>query len=258
MCLKLYKHKYINNIMTSKHKLIDMEVNVLIVEKNASIKEILLNNLTNEEYFYKIIGLKNPDKEFKKYSSWEVEIEKKKYYISVYAKENGRSGQENKYEFPPPIDNNLFFGSCLIVNYDKTGKKIKNLTKDEWNLIYENLYGGFEDIDEDEEEEEEEDEDEDEDEDDDIEKTKEGYDKDGFIVDDEEEEDEEEEEEEDDDEEDDEEEDDENDEDIKVKVQKKIQKIKKSIKKVIEPPKSVLEDTYLDCTSELEMEEYEN
>jgi hypothetical protein len=117
-------------------------VNVLIITKSGIIKEFPLNHTTNEEDFYKIVGLKKQDKNFKKYSNWVID----KYCISVYAIESGRSGQENKYEFPPPIDSKLFYGNCLIVNYDgdnEETKKIKNLTKNEWIVILEKLYSGY-------------------------------------------------------------------------------------------------------------------
>ena len=98
---------------------------------------------------------------------------------------NGRATNENKYDFPPPIDNVLFFGTCCIVA-KKLGK-MENLTLGLWEKIYEKLFGGFEDLSstalEDEEEK------------DELElvpkekKTKHGYLKDGFVVDSDEEED---------------------------------------------------------------------
>jgi hypothetical protein len=58
---------------------------------------------------------------------------------------------ENKYELPPPVDEILYFGRCLLVNEDGS-----DLTINTWNLIYEALFGGFDDIgDEDSDEEEE-------------------------------------------------------------------------------------------------------
>ena len=102
---------------------------------------------------------------------------------------HGRAGNENKYEFPPPIESDLYFGKCLLMN--KLENKLVDLTQNEWEDIYNYLFGGFDELDESESEEEE---------DDDVELTKEGYEKDGFIVDenvDEDDDDEEEDEEED-------------------------------------------------------------
>ena len=35
--------------------------------------------------------------------------------VTVYARNNGRAGMENKYEMPPPIDNDLYFGKIGLV-----------------------------------------------------------------------------------------------------------------------------------------------
>ena len=99
------------------------------------------------------------------------------------------------------VDNELFFGNCALVAYKNN--ELDSLNKEQWNKIYEHLFGGFEDLSitaQDDFYEE--------DELDDIDpalKTKAGYLKDGFIVDtnseDEDKEDKEESEEEDDEEE---------------------------------------------------------
>jgi hypothetical protein len=104
--------------------------------------------------------------------------------ISLYAKADGKANSENKYDFPPPVDTKLFFGSCALVSHIKKedGTRIQcNLPLPLWDKIYEKLFGGFEDLtatcleDEDEEDE--------------LEnvpaemKTKDGYLKDGFVVD---------------------------------------------------------------------------
>jgi len=56
----------------------------------------------------------------------------------------GRTKQKNrpivKYDFPPPVDIKTFYGECLIV------KTSGPLTIEEWESIYEELMGGFEDI----------------------------------------------------------------------------------------------------------------
>jgi hypothetical protein len=64
--------------------------------------------------------------------------------IAVYAKKNGKAGQENKYEFPPPIDSVLFFGSCVLIKIQNGAVVDFRLT--EWNRIYDKLMGGFEDL----------------------------------------------------------------------------------------------------------------
>jgi hypothetical protein len=158
-----------------------MSVTILIVEKTGVIKEHTVKNYSETELFRKA-GFKSADG-FACQTEWNIDNGEndKSYSISVYGKTTGRAGQENKYEFPPPIDNTLFFGNCVIVN-KKSGQAISIMAK-EWETVYEYLYGGFEDVenseyDEDSEEEV-----------DETQLTKNGYLKDDFVVDDDEDED---------------------------------------------------------------------
>lgn len=179
----------------------------VIVEKNGDLTEVTLKEDTIE-HFSKKCSLKNTNN-FEYRCKWGVNISKKEYIVSLYAKDKGRANTECKYDFPPPVDNELYFGNCLLVNHTKE-EELSSLSKEEWIKIYEHLFGGFESlldtIEEDENEE---------DELDNIPaemKTKDGYLKDGFVVDKEEIEDdvedyEDEEEDEDDEDDDDEDED---------------------------------------------------
>jgi hypothetical protein len=215
---------------------------IIIVEKLGSIKQVNFKNYDENE-LYKKAGFKSAEG-FKYHTSWTIDMDSKKYTISVYGKTIGKANQENKYEFPPPIDNTLFFGNCVIVKkLESNSNEVVDLSESAWNEIYETLYGGFEDLgDEDSEEDAE---------DDDIPRTKTGYAKDGFVVDDDEG---------DDDDDDDDNEDDE-EEEIPVKPKsKRVSKSKKNtaIKSVfdLKPIENVVIENYLDCTSELVEEEY--
>jgi hypothetical protein len=150
---------------------------IIIVEKLGSIKQVNLKKYDENE-LYKKAGFKSAEG-FKCHTSWTVQVDSIKYIISVYGKTNGKANQENKYEFPPPIDNTLFFGNCVIVKkLESDPNIILDLYESDWNEIYETLYGGFEDLgDEDTDED-------DSDDDDGIPRTKTGYVKDGFVVDD--------------------------------------------------------------------------
>lgn len=90
------------------------------------------------------------------------------YDIQVYAKTTGVAGTENKYDFPPPIDTVLFFGDIYI------SSPTCDFTEDMWTSFYEGIMQ-FEDIDHSETQSEDEI-------DPDMEYTKEGYQKDGFVV----------------------------------------------------------------------------
>ena len=156
-------------------------LSILIIEKTGTVKETTIKSFDETE-LYKKAGFKSSEG-FKCHTTWDIEeLDGKSYSISVYGKTSGRANQENKYEFPPPIDNTLFFGSCVIIN--KQAEIPTSITSKEWDKIYDHLYGGFEDLGEEDSEEESED-------DDDIPRTKSGYAKDGFVVDDNDDDDEE-------------------------------------------------------------------
>jgi hypothetical protein len=151
---------------------------IVVVEKTGILKETTIKNFSLHE-LYKKAGFKSPDN-FKKIHTWKIE----KNTITLFAKNTGRAGQENKYDFPPPVDNMLFFGACILVlNLDEDAEIIYDLSVPKWEKMYEFLFGGFEDLDDNEEESE------DEDVDSDASFTKDGYMKDGFIVDEDEDED---------------------------------------------------------------------
>jgi hypothetical protein len=157
-------------------------LNVIIVEKTGVLKMLAIKEFKEEDLFKKCGFKKSED--FNKQTEWNVKCESKKYLISVYAKVDGRANSENKYDFPPPIDTKLFFGNCVILAKVKNdeGKHVyTNLSLELWEKIYEKLFGGFEDLASTAIE--------DENEIDELEnvpkekKTKQGYLKDGFVID---------------------------------------------------------------------------
>jgi hypothetical protein len=157
-------------------------LSIIIVEKTGTLKPLLIKDFKEEE-LYKKCGFKKAE-DFIKQTEWTAKYDGKKYFVQVFAKTDGRVNSENKYDFPPPIDSKLFFGSCAIIAFIKKSDGSKNfvdLSIPLWNKLYEKLFGGFEDLvataAEDEEEE------------DELanvpkeKKTKHGYLKDGFVVD---------------------------------------------------------------------------
>ena len=159
---------------------------ILIVEKNGNLKTHTSKSIVLSE-LYKKAGFKTEDG-FKLHANWKVEMDDNTYHIHLYGKTNGRANQENKYDFPPPADNTLFFGNCVLANI--VDGAIEELNKEQWEDIYEALFGGFEDLGEADTEDSEDEMDTDEDlKANNLSKTKDGYAKDGFVVDDEEEDD---------------------------------------------------------------------
>jgi hypothetical protein len=157
-------------------------LDIIIVERLGSLKVLSVKDFKLEEVFKKCGFKKSED--FKKQTEWNVKLNGTKYIIQLYAKTDGRPNSENKYDFPPPVDSKLFYGSCALIGEVKNNngtKTLTNLSLGVWGKIYEKLFGGFEDLavtaKQDEEE------------DDELanvpkeKKTKNGYLKDGFVVD---------------------------------------------------------------------------
>ena len=88
-------------------------LNIIIVEKNATLKLLSIKDFKEEELFKKC-GFKKAD-DFVKQTQWNVKMDGIKYLIEVHAKTDGRANSENKYDFPPPIDSKLFFGIYRFV-----------------------------------------------------------------------------------------------------------------------------------------------
>jgi hypothetical protein len=135
---------------------------IVIVSKSGSLsecivetnKEATLDDLTN--ILSKKCGNKKSDG-FSCYHTYKYKNKKARkgttttttvppvIYIDVWCKTDGRAGQENKYELPPPIDEILIFGNiALVARIDK--QTACDLSIVSWNKIYEKLFGGFEDL----------------------------------------------------------------------------------------------------------------
>ena len=151
-------------------------VKFVLIEKNGNIVISNINNI-DESKLYKKCNFKN-NKHFSKQTSWNYKKNNNsKLSIHLYAKDEGRATSENKYDLPPPVDEQLFFGKMLLLCYDNENDKYIDFTKEDWEAKYEKLFGGFENLDEEDSYSEE----------DEIPQhlqTKDGYSKeDGFVVD---------------------------------------------------------------------------
>ena len=156
---------------------------ILLIESNGTIKASKVKDV-NFENLYKKGGFRSPNN-FEKRTTWNISIKDEVISIDLWAKNDGKANSENKYDFPPPVDKELYFGTCILVRVDENDKII-DLTTELWAKIYERLFGGFEGLTNDTEAVDEED----------LAdaseeaaipksmKTKHGYVKDGFVVDD--------------------------------------------------------------------------
>lgn len=155
---------------------------IVIIEKNGDVKNLNFKKYSEAE-LYKKASYRSSDG-FDVLHTWTNVQTKSKLYenIILYGKKKGSAQKENKFDLPPPYDASLLFGN-LIITYQNKDQEICDLKTREWHSIYETLMGGFEDLQESESESESEAED--------IHPSmleKNGYLKDDFVVDDEEEE----------------------------------------------------------------------
>jgi hypothetical protein len=120
---------------------------VIIIDKLSSLKTLTIKDY-NEEELYKKCGFKKSTG-FELQVEWPVKLDGQKYVVAMYGKLDGKANMENKYDFPPPIDKKLYFGSCVLVGMirnDTNNREYINLSIELWNKIYEKLFGGFEDL----------------------------------------------------------------------------------------------------------------
>lgn len=156
-------------------------VNIVLVEKSGELNESKVKEFSFDTLYKKCKFRK--EEGFGQQALWKVKIDGEPVHVVLHARDFGKAGMENKYDLPPPIDQTLFFGAMVLVrvNADDHTEAI-DFSVELWQKVYEKLFGGFINLAdtalEDEEEE---------DELADLPahmKTKHGYLKDDFIVDD--------------------------------------------------------------------------
>lgn len=169
--------------MPSKPKPTAQAIPIVIVERNGDLRASHIDAYTPLEICKKC-KYKTPSG-FVIHAEWAYSgsecANDDRFIVELWARNDGNAGQENKYEFPPPVDTILFFGACALVAKDMSAHhRVIPLTLDKWDKMYNFLFGGFDTLTNFE------DDDNEEDELDSIpahRKTKDGYLKDGFVVD---------------------------------------------------------------------------
>jgi len=120
---------------------------IIIINKVGSLKPLTVKNYKVDE-LYKKCGFKK-SVGFNLQVEWPVKLDGQRYLVQMHGKLDGKANMENKYDFPPPVDKNLYFGSCALVGMirdDSNNIVHINLSIELWNKIYEKLFGGFEDL----------------------------------------------------------------------------------------------------------------
>lgn len=153
---------------------------VVVVNKGGQLKDVSFKDFDISN-LYKKCGFRKKDGFELRHKYEKVKVNNEKIDIHVFSRTNGKSGTENKYDMPPPIDTDLFFGSFALVKWDRDEEDYVDFSVDDWKKAYNRLFKGFEDLSITAED--------DANESDELEgispsmKTKHGYLKDGFVVD---------------------------------------------------------------------------
>ena len=121
-----------------------MATSIVIIEKSGELKELNVKNFDIKD-LYKKCNFRKSDGFDERHYFKNININGENFNIAVFAKIDGKANTENKYDMPPPIDTTLFFGNMGLIRY-ADNKKIINLKLDDWNKIYNKLFGGFEDL----------------------------------------------------------------------------------------------------------------
>ena len=121
-----------------------LPLTILIVDKGASIKPLTVKDYKVEDLFKKC-GFKKADN-FNLQTEWSIKLDGRKYVVQLYGKLEGKANTENKYDFPPPIDQQLFFGSCALVALSSDKLTHINLSVELWTKMYEKMFGGFDNL----------------------------------------------------------------------------------------------------------------
>ena len=157
-----------------------MVTKVVVVNKGGDLKDVTVKDFDISN-LYKKCGFRKAEGFELRHKFEKVKVNGERYDVHVYSRNNGKSGTENKYDMPPPIDNDLYFGNFALVRWCRDEEDYVDLSVDDWKKVYNKLFKGFEDLSitaEDDANES--------DELDEISpsmKTKHGYLKDGFVVD---------------------------------------------------------------------------
>ena len=111
-------------------------ITVIILEKDGAVSE---KKIKNADKLYSVCGYRNMEG-FEQLYVWHNDP----ISYELYGKKNGKANNENKFDLPPPVDSDLFFGTLCVLK--KVNDTYTDFTINEWNTFYTTLFGGFEDI----------------------------------------------------------------------------------------------------------------
>ena len=88
---------------------------IVIVEKGGDLKALEYKSTSTDELYKKCSFKKSEG--FGKVSEWTYSKKGENMItVELWARSDGQANQENKYDFPPPADNELF--SLIFLKYE--------------------------------------------------------------------------------------------------------------------------------------------
>lgn len=116
---------------------------IVVLKKNSDVHSSTLPT-DGVDALYKRCGFKKHDG-FRAHATWALPAEDQTIFVKVFGKTEGRAGSENKAELPPPVDSTIFFGNVAVVSFigaDPESAQPTDLTAERWEKLYELLIGG--------------------------------------------------------------------------------------------------------------------
>ena len=119
-------------------------VKIVVIMKDKTVNTLNVNQF-DEDKLYRKCKFRSAEN-FEKRTTWTLNNDTN---VSLYAKDTGRHNTTNQYDFPPPVDNELYYGNvalCAHSGITLTKDSIVDFTSEQWEKLYEKLFGGFEDL----------------------------------------------------------------------------------------------------------------
>ena len=120
-----------------------MPVKLVLIQKDGRLKDATIKTFKLAD-LYKKCKFKN-DSDFVGRATWK-HGEK---FVTLFAKDAGRAGGENKYDLPPPVDTTLYFGTMVVISHNQnvpSDDNMEDITVEGWKALYSRLFKGFEDL----------------------------------------------------------------------------------------------------------------
>ena len=120
-----------------------MPVKLVLIHKDGSLRDTTIKTFKLAD-LYKKCKFRN-DSDFVGRATWKHGDN----FVTLFAKDAGRAGGENKYDLPPPVDTTLYFGTMAVISHGQnvpSDENMEDITVEGWKALYTGLFKGFEDL----------------------------------------------------------------------------------------------------------------